>query len=216
MPGPPIVAVGKAPADWCTSCLKINIHDNSQDCHVLLGWSVCRNLKHELPFISKVRLVFHSGSSRTEDLMGDWTFFSNHGHVLVCLSRNHDARLRDVAAEVGITERAVQKIVRDLQDAGFLVISKQGRCNRYRINRRKSLRHDLESHCTVGKLLSLVSRAEPRAEPRAEQENAGVEPPAVSAVPDTQTEPGEASPTKKEEVADKPVPPDTRQQGSLF
>jgi len=212
MPGPPIVAVGKAPADWCTSCLKINIHDNSQDCHELLGWSVCRNLKHELPFISKVRLVFHSGSTRTENLMGDWTFFSNYGHVLVCLSRNHDARLRDVAAEVGITERAVQKIVRDLQDAGFLVISKQGRCNRYRINRRKSLRHDLESHCTVGKLLSLVSRAEPLAE----QENAGVKPPAVGAVPETQPEPGEASPTKKEEVADKPIPPDTRQQGSLF
>jgi len=64
--------------------------------------------------------------------MGDWTFFSNYGHVLVCLSRNNGARLRDVAYEVGITERAVQKIVKDMQDAGFITVSKQGRCNRYR------------------------------------------------------------------------------------
>ena len=89
--------------------------------------------------------------------MGEWTFFSNYGHVLVCLARNHDARLRDVAEEVGLTERAVQKIVRDLQAADYLTVTKQGRCNRYRINRRKALRHALESHCTVGKLLGLVA-----------------------------------------------------------
>ena len=90
--------------------------------------------------------------------MGDWTFFSNYGHVLVCLARNRDARLRDVAEDVGVTERAVQKIVRDLQGAGFLTVSKHGRCNRYRINKRKALRHELEVHCTVGKLLALVAR----------------------------------------------------------
>jgi hypothetical protein len=91
-------------------------------------------------------------------MMSDWTFFSNYGHVLVCLARNREARLRDVAQEVGITERAVQKIVRDLQDAAYLTVTKQGRCNRYRINKRKSLRHGLESHCTVGKLLTLVAK----------------------------------------------------------
>ena len=91
-------------------------------------------------------------------MMSDWTFFSNYGHVLVCLARNREVRLRDVAVEVGITERAVQKIVRDLQDAGFLTVSKQGRCNRYRVNRRKALRHSLESQCTVGKLLALVAK----------------------------------------------------------
>ena len=89
--------------------------------------------------------------------MSDWTFFSNYGHVLVCLARNRDARLRDVAQEVGITERAVQKIVRDLQDGGYVEVTKQGRCNRYRINRRKSLRHPLQSQTTVGKLLALVT-----------------------------------------------------------
>ena len=77
---------------------------------------------------------------------------------LCALRETGKSRLRDVALEVGITERAVQKIVRDLQNAGFLTVSKQGRCNRYRINRRKTLRHGLESHCTVGKLLALVAK----------------------------------------------------------
>ncbi|MDX1554722.1 MAG: hypothetical protein R3212_01715 [Xanthomonadales bacterium] len=91
--------------------------------------------------------------------MGDWTFFSNHGHVLVCLARDADARLRDVAVQVGITERAVQKIVRDLQDEGFLEITKHGRRNRYRINNRKALRHPLQAGCTVGQLLNLLSKS---------------------------------------------------------
>jgi DNA-binding Lrp family transcriptional regulator len=90
-------------------------------------------------------------------MMGDWTFFSNHGHVFFCLARNGDARLRDVAADVGITERAVQKIVKDLQQAGYIEVRKQGRCNRYRINRRKSLRHPLEAHCSVSKVVNLVA-----------------------------------------------------------
>jgi len=153
-------------------------------------------------------------------MMSDWTFFSNHGHVLVCLARNREARLRDVAAEVGITERAVQKIVRDLQGEGFLTISKQGRCNRYRINRRKSLRHDLESHCTVGKLLALVTRVAPQ--DKTAIAAAAVEPePAVSPVlpePDdepVQTKPGDA-PAVEKKATGKHVPPDTREQGSLF
>ena len=98
-------------------------------------------------------------------MMSDWTFFSNYGHVLVCLARNNQVRLRDVALEVGITERAVQKIVKDMQEAGFLTVSKQGRRNRYRINRRKSLRHGLESHCNVGKLLALVTKPDRESRP---------------------------------------------------
>jgi len=93
-----------------------------------------------------------------EQIMGEWTFFSNHGHVLVCLSRDREARLRDVAVQVGITERAVQKIVRDMQDAGYLEVTKHGRRNRYRINNRKALRHQLQSGCTIGQLLRLLGR----------------------------------------------------------
>jgi hypothetical protein len=144
--------------------------------------------------------------------MGDWTFFSNYGHVLVCLAKNQDTRLRDVAAEVGITERAVQKIVHDLQQAGFLEVSKHGRRNRYKINRRKALRHDLESHCTVGKLLALILKsAEPKAE-AAEQDEKVESPPPPVVKPKTKKPPADrpAEPA----VANKPV--DTRQQGSLF
>ena len=147
--------------------------------------------------------------------MSDWTFFSNYGHVLVCLARNRRARLRDVAQQVGITERAVQKIVRDLQKEGFLTVSKQGRCNRYRINRRKSLRHDLESHCTVGKLLTLVTRA--GSQTSTEAEDAKTAPDSVTGHAATGAQPAREKPTpEKPEAAQPPSAADVRQQGSLF
>ena len=90
--------------------------------------------------------------------MNSWTLFSNHGHVLVCLSRNSDARLRDVAADVGITERAVQKIVRDLQDGGMISVTKNGRRNRYRIHKKQTLRHRLEANCKLRDLVKLVNK----------------------------------------------------------
>lgn len=93
--------------------------------------------------------------------MSKWTLFSNHGHVLVVLSRDPDARLRDVAQVVGITERAVQKIVRDLQDGGLVSVTKQGRRNRYRLHPNQPLRHTLEAHCTTGELLDMVNRHAP-------------------------------------------------------
>jgi hypothetical protein len=144
--------------------------------------------------------------------MGDWTFFSNHGHVLVCLAANREVRLRDVAFEVGITERAVQKIVRDFQDAGIVTVSKQGRCNRYRINKRKALRHSLESHCTVGKLLSLVAKpvGGSRRTGAEIEETQPVSNPVVH-----EPEP-EAKPEPSPEAPSAPVAVDPRQQGSLF
>ena len=90
--------------------------------------------------------------------MSDWTLFSNHGHVLVCLARNSEARLRDVAMDVGITERAVQKIARDLQDCGMVTVTKNGRRNSYRIHGKKTLRHDLESVCTLKDLIKFVNK----------------------------------------------------------
>jgi DNA-binding MarR family transcriptional regulator len=92
----------------------------------------------------------------TETPTRNWTFLSNHAHVLVCLAIDPDARLRDVAQGVGITERAVQKIVGDLEAAGVLERERSGRRNSYRLNLEAPLRHALESHQTVGVLLSLV------------------------------------------------------------
>ena len=87
----------------------------------------------------------------------DWTFLSNHAHVLLCLHRDPEARLRDVAGLVGITERAVQAIVLDLEKARFVTKKKQGRRNSYQIRTNLPLRHPLEAHKKVGDLLKSVS-----------------------------------------------------------
>lgn len=86
-----------------------------------------------------------------------WTFLTNHAHVLVCLARDPGTRLREVALAVGITERAVQNIVADLEEAGVLTREREGRCNTYTLRRGSRLRHPLESHRTIGELLDLVA-----------------------------------------------------------
>jgi len=87
-----------------------------------------------------------------------WTFLSNHAHVLVCLAEDPDIRLRDVATRVGITERAVQRIVADLVEAGHVTRRKRGRVNHYRIHRHQPLRHPIEMHRSVGNLLGSLAR----------------------------------------------------------
>lgn len=87
-----------------------------------------------------------------------WTFFTNHAHVLVCLTADREARLRDVAAQVGITERAVQRIIAELEEAGYLVRERSGRRNRYRVNPDLPLRHPLEAHRTIGAVIGSIVR----------------------------------------------------------
>lgn len=94
-----------------------------------------------------------------------FTYLTNHSHVLVALDTDPELRVRDLASLVGITERAVQRILADLEDAGVIRIEKIGRRNRYRTLRSAKLRHPLEHHCSVGGLLDLVhvhSRARSR------------------------------------------------------
>lgn len=90
---------------------------------------------------------------------GSWTFLSNHTHVLVCLAVDGAQTLREVGAKVGITERAVQRIVADLEQAGVLQRGRDGRRNVYHINTDVPLRHPLEAHCRIGDLLELVMPA---------------------------------------------------------
>jgi len=85
-----------------------------------------------------------------------WTFLTNHAHVIVCLSINPAMRMRDIADRVGITERAVQKIIADLTHEGYLEIDRRGRCNSYRLNSALHLRHPIESGHTIGELLLLL------------------------------------------------------------
>lgn len=96
-------------------------------------------------------------------IAGGWTFLSNHGHVLVSLARDPDARMRDVAASVGITERSVQQIVSDLVALGYLRKEKLGRRNRYDVVRGAHFRHDLEAGVTIGDFLDLVLAGSARA-----------------------------------------------------
>lgn len=86
-----------------------------------------------------------------------WTLLSNHGHVLVWVSRHRDARIRDIAQAVGITERATLKILRDLEDDGYLTRLPQGRRTSYVINDRRPFRHPAEADQRVGDLLAVFS-----------------------------------------------------------
>lgn len=87
-----------------------------------------------------------------------WTFLTNHSHVLICLSRDPEQRLRDVADQIGITERSVQKIVQDLVDGGVLLKERVGRRNQYRIRGSRHLRHQVEGHCKVADLIEMANR----------------------------------------------------------
>jgi len=87
-----------------------------------------------------------------------WTFLTNHGHVLVCLADDPDVLLRDVAANIGITERAVQQIVTDLERAGIILRMRVGRRNRYLVRREERFRHVLEAGVTIGEFVDLVDR----------------------------------------------------------
>lgn len=86
-----------------------------------------------------------------------WTFLSNHGHVMVCLARDPDARLRDVAEQVGITERAVQGIVADLVRDGYVDKERLGRRNHYEVHAELPMRHPLESDHLLGGLLEAIA-----------------------------------------------------------
>lgn len=85
-----------------------------------------------------------------------WTFLTNHSHVLILLARNPDMILREVANQIGITERAVQRITQELEEGGFIEREKVGRKNHYRILTNVPLRHPIESHKKIGDLLDLI------------------------------------------------------------
>ena len=89
--------------------------------------------------------------------MEGWTFLTNHAHVLVCVSRDPDARARDIAEAVGITERAVLAILNDLVEGGYLARERVGRRNHYTVDADRPFRHPLEQHAKVSALLDIVT-----------------------------------------------------------
>lgn len=93
------------------------------------------------------------GSKKTQSR---WTFLTNHSHVLILLYRNPSMVLRKVALQIGITERAVQRIIADLEQEGFIMREKVGRQNHYRILSENHLRHPVEQHRTIGDVLAVI------------------------------------------------------------
>ena len=95
-------------------------------------------------------------------LAGSWTFLTNHSHVLICLARDPEMRIRDLSDAVGITERAVQRILMELEQAGAITKVKEGRRNHYAVNMEFPLRHPVEAHCRVGDIFQMVEQPERR------------------------------------------------------
>jgi len=85
-----------------------------------------------------------------------WTFLTNHAHALILLSQEPSITLREVAVRIGITERAVQRIIAELEEAGYIEKHKVGRQNHYRIMALQPLRHPIENHRTIGDILELI------------------------------------------------------------
>ena len=86
----------------------------------------------------------------------DWKFLSNHASVLICIAQEPEVRLRDVAVRVGITERAVQRIVADLEEGGYLSHKRKGRRNYYELQADRPFRHPVAAHRDVSLLLYLI------------------------------------------------------------
>jgi predicted transcriptional regulator len=93
---------------------------------------------------------------RDQPVESGWTFLTNHAHVLLCLAGDPQMRLRDVADKVGITERAVQRIVSELEEGGYLTRLRSGRRNEYEVHREQPLRHPIEAHRDISALIELV------------------------------------------------------------
>ena len=97
-------------------------------------------------------------STQEEEAQRHWTFVTNHTQVLLCISANPQIRLRDIAAHVGITERAAQRIVADLVTAGYVVRERNGRRNHYAIDRAREMRHPAQLGFEIGPLLDLLQK----------------------------------------------------------
>ena len=87
-----------------------------------------------------------------------WTFLTNHAHILMCLAKSPSERIRDLAVKVDITERAVQRIIVELEAEGYLEHIREGRRNLYKVLSRKPLRHDIEKHRQVHDLIKLITK----------------------------------------------------------
>jgi hypothetical protein len=98
-------------------------------------------------------------TDHSRERSSNWTLLTGHGHVLVEIARNPGARMRDLSVRAGITERAVQLIVADLEEAGYITRHRVGRRNQYAINTASDFRHPSQDGHQVGPFLELLATA---------------------------------------------------------
>ena len=103
----------------------------------------------------------NTGQSSNTGQSTSWTFLTNHAHVLIVLYQNPDMVLREVALRVGVTERAVQRIIQELEQEGYITKEKHGRQNHYVVSIDVALRHPIEAHKKIGDLLKTVVEDDP-------------------------------------------------------
>jgi hypothetical protein len=97
--------------------------------------------------------------SPSEERSGSWTLLTGHGHVLVEIARDPRARIRDIAAAAGVTERTAQAIVADLEAAGYITRTRSGRRTRYSVNADSVFRHPAQDGHRIGPFLALLASA---------------------------------------------------------
>src|SRR3954471_6620180 len=102
-------------------------------------------------------MKLHEPQTKTKPT-GTWAFLTNHAHVLLCIARDPQSRARDIADQVGITERATQRILADLIADGYVARTKVGRRNHYTIDPRGQLRHPVLRDLSIGPLIEVLNR----------------------------------------------------------
>jgi hypothetical protein len=117
-------------------------------------------------YVSSRVLKFLYSESYTWGVTTGWTFLTNHAHVFLCLAADPKMRLRDVAAKVGITERAAQRIAADLGAEGYISTKRIGRRNQYAVHPELPLRHPVEGHRPAAVLLQILGERQKSARSR--------------------------------------------------
>jgi predicted transcriptional regulator len=105
------------------------------------------------PNLDAGKLIHDKKVMSSPESKNHWTFLSNHAQVLLCIARDPQIRIRDIAQSVGITERAAQRIVSDLADAGYIERERIGRRSHYRLNGNVAMRHVAQADYDINELL---------------------------------------------------------------
>lgn len=127
------------------------------------------------------------------DTRPTWTFLTHHARVLILIARDPGIRLREVAAVCEVTERTVQAIVADLEDAGYLTHRREGRRNRYQVIAGTRFRHPAEAQRQIAGLLALINGDGSHEETSEADERADRQSPDASSVPSSDSRPGPSS-----------------------